>query len=458
MAHPVAVFARLVHHPRAKRLADRPGIEDDYRRCAAEYEQKKDSVPRVSSQIFVDKPKTSPPGLPRDIRSQFGQPRKDDLSPPPPVCLHSAADLVSRTTDGTAMAHYTIVISDAEDHDAGFRGTDAFWWLAGHFGAYAELGLYWFLREYYGPQSVTLMRPSQLLRLPERHQTDWLFVGLPTTLSDEHLSKLDFDRMALYDSTDLHGVKLDYSDRSLLFSHTNICLKNWRDDRLDYPCQIGLLPIKRPPLNNKMHAAVRMSSAKRRFGLAPKKDFDVGFVARPTGDMEKNQRVRWLIDLKQQRPDLKLWGGLVGGRPWQEVAKKSSQDVQALQSCWLPRRKIGFFQYFAGLCQSKVALAPAGYAPWTYRHFEAIYARSVVVSNDLSHHEFLIPFPREGMVEVGDDGSIVDAIEAALTMYQSSPGVVESNIQHLNRWLDNGMYSKKRRDTVDRFWAQLAHV
>ena len=60
-------------------------------------------------------------------------------------------------------------------------------------------------------------------------------------------------------------------DKSLLFSHTNTCLKNWRDSRLEYPCEIGLLPIKRPPLNNKMHAAVKMRAAKQRFGQVKKK-------------------------------------------------------------------------------------------------------------------------------------------------------------------------------------------
>ena len=255
------------------------------------------------------------------------------------------------------MTRYTVVISDAGDHDAGFKGTRTYWWLAGQFGAYAELGLYWFLREYYGPSSVVLTRPSQLLRLPAKHKTEWLFIGLPTTLSEDHLARLDFRRMVLYDSSDRHSVNLKYSDQSLLSSHTQICLKTWRDDRLNYPCEIGLLPIKRPPLNNKMRAAVRMASAKKRFGLAPPKNFDVGFVARPTGDMSKNQRIRWLLDLKSQRPDLNLWGGLVGGRPWQEAAKESAVDLRALETCWLPRRNMGFFEYFAGLCQSKVALA-----------------------------------------------------------------------------------------------------
>ncbi len=355
------------------------------------------------------------------------------------------------------MSHYTVVISDVADHDSGFRGTRSFWWLASHFGAYAELGLYWFLREYFGRGSVTLVRPSQLLRRSTTLKTDCLFVGLPTSLSEDHLRHVDFGRMVLYDSTDLHGINYGQSDQTFLRSHSNTCLKNWRDDRLDYGCQVGLLPIKRPPVNNKMHAAVRLTTAKQRFGFDAEKRFDVGFVARPTGDLSKNQRIRWLVDLKTQRPDLKLWGGLVGGQTWKEFIANSC-ELQVLESCWLNQRKVGFFQYFAGLCQSKVSLAPAGYAPWTYRHFEAIYARSVVVSEDLSHHEFLIPFPRDGMIEVPDGGSIVDGIEAALRLYEHSPEVVEDNIVYLDRWLDAGSYSRKRQDTLDRFMAQLDGV
>lgn len=352
------------------------------------------------------------------------------------------------------MDHYTVVISDACDHDAGFRGTQPYWWLARHFGAYAELGLYWFLREYYGSAAVTLTRPSELLRLKSRHKTDWLFVGLPTSLNKEHLRQVDFRQMVMYDSSDLHGVKFKYSDQAFLSSHTDICLKNWRDDRLDYPCQIGLLPIKRPPLNNKMRAAIRLAAAGRRLGLMPEKVFDVGFVARPTGDLTKNQRVRWLIDLKRERPDLKLWGGLVGGKSWEKFANKSG-ELEFLKTCWLSQRKIGYLQYFAGLCQSKLALAPAGFAPWSYRHLEAIYARSIVVSNALDHYEFLIPFPREGMAEVADDESIVNGIESGLRLYQDNPTVTETNIQHLGRYLKDGRYSRKCPETLARFWNQM---
>lgn len=361
------------------------------------------------------------------------------------------------------MTHYTVVISDGAAHDTGFRGTSTFWSLATRFGSYAELGLYWFLCSYYGRSQVSLLRPSQLLRMRSKHKTDWLFVGLPTQVSEEHLKKVEFRHLVLYDSNDRLGRKVSKcgvnfgrSDQSFLLSQTNICLKTWRDDRINYPCKIGLLPIKRPPWNNKLHVAERWRGAKHRLGLQAGKVFDVGFVARPTGDLKKNQRVRWLVDLKRERPDLTLWGGLVGGRRWREyVDQTDALDRELLQPCWLDCRKVGFFQYFTGLKRSKVALAPAGYAPWSYRHFEAIYARSIVVSNDLSHYEFLIPFPRDGMVEVPDGESVVGGIEEALEMQEKQPDLAERNVQQLDRWLDQGLYSRRRPQTLARFWAQI---
>jgi hypothetical protein len=187
---------------------------------------------------------------------------------------------------------------------------------------------------------------------------------------------------------------------------------------------------------------------------SPKKTFDVGFVARPTGTIKSNPRLRWLAELKKDRPDLSLYGGLVGGEQWKQACD-STVDARVLESCWLNRRKIGFFQYFSGLCQSKVALAPSGYAPWSYRHFEAIYAKCIVVSNDLSHYDFLIPFPRDGIVEVRDGESVVPAIDAALALHERSPDLVDANFDQLDRWLDSGMYSRNRRDTLDRFFSQL---
>lgn len=348
---------------------------------------------------------------------------------------------------------FTIVISDSAAQDAGMKRSSLYWWLASHIGAYAELGLYWFLAEYFGRQAVRLIRPSQLLaaRQPD---TDHLFVGMPTTLGPAHLSNIRFRRMALYDSTDNDCFYFADSDREFLLSHTDLCLKTWRDRRWSNPYRIGLLPIKRPPINKLRMALIRESARKTLFGARAERPFDVGFVARPTGDLARNQRVEWLVSLREKRPQLKLWGGLVGKPEWRDRFQ-TSPHAAVLDRLWLNRSKIGFFEYFAGLTRSKVALAPRGYAPWTYRHFEALYAKAIVVSNDLSHFEFLVPLPREGIVEVPDGQPVVDSVDRALKRGEREPDLAEHNIASLEKWMDAGAYSKKRPALLDRFMAQL---
>ncbi len=352
------------------------------------------------------------------------------------------------------MKRFTVVISDWGKHGRGYRGTGAFWFLASHFGAYAELGLYWFLSEYFGRSQVALVRPSQLLGRSKPIRTEWCFVGLPTSFHADHRVKIQCDRFVLYDSADYEDVHFFDSDKDYLLTQTDVCLKTWRDDRVSYDCRIGLLPIKRPPLNNKLSVAAKKAARLRASDQTPEKSYDVGFVARPTGSVETNPRLRWLVELTQDRPDLKLWGGLVGDASWREKTG-ASIDPAVLDACWLGEKKIGFFDYFDGLMRSKVALAPSGFAPWSYRHFEALYAGCIAVCNNLSHIEFLIPYPREGMVEVADDASVVPAIEEALKRRTDSPDIIEDNLNELNRWLDAGMYSKHRPELLERFFQQI---
>ena len=138
------------------------------------------------------------------------------------------------------------------------------------------------------------------------------------------------------------------------------------------------------------------------------------------------------------------------------MKKVAQQEVapEVLDALWLNKKKIGFLSYFAGLRQSKVALAPSGYAPWTYRHFEAMYAGCMVVSNDLSHYDFLIPFPRDTMVEVGDREAVVPAIERALTLLENSPTIVDENRKTLDRWLERGKNYRRCPDPPDSFFGQ----
>jgi hypothetical protein len=257
--------------------------------------------------------------------------------------------------------------------------------------------------------------------------------------------------MALYDATDTDGIAFGYSNKDMLLSHTNTCLKNWRDDRWDCKYHVGLLPIKRPPLNNKLAWELRRRHFLRR--KRPQKQYDVGFVARPTGgEISTNPRVQWLLQLKRERPDIRLWGGLVGDKKMQ--ASVCGQDPQ-LQSCWLQEGKISFGEYFAGCSQSRVALAPRGYAPWTYRHYEAIYAHALLVCDDLSHIEFLVPLPHQAVVEVAAGSSVVPAIETALEQVRQNSEVTDENLRELERWLCWGHYSRERPELLARFWEQL---
>ena len=130
-------------------------------------------------------------------------------------------------------------------------------------------------------------------------------------------------------------------------------------------------------------------------------------------------------------------------------------DEEILQHLWMGRRKVGFFEYFAGLSRSKVSLAPRGWAPWSYRHYEAIYARSVVVCSDLSNIELLLPLPKEGVIDVREGESIVPAVERALALYEHCPEIGQQNLEHMERWLDRGAYSRSRVDLLDRFFSFL---
>lgn len=348
------------------------------------------------------------------------------------------------------MPKFTVVISDVSNHDAGYRKSRAYWWLASLAGGYAELCLYWFLLEYFGSDSVQLIRPSELLGRSRRVQTDYLMVGVPTRLGKQHLEGVQFREMVLYDSSDHDGINYLYSDQAFLQSVTDRCLKHYRDERWSMPLRIGLLPIKRPPLNNRLHWKL-LSQRRRATTPLAERRYDVGFVARPTGDTTSNLRLRWWIELVQKAPELRRWGGLVGGDDWRQAFAES----QVPDACWMKRRKIGFSEYFDGMQDSKVALAPPGYAPWSFRHYEAIYAGCMIVTADLSPFEFLIPMPEESVVQLSEGESVVDGVRRALALGRDEPQRLMLARKQLDQWLKLGLYSRHCGDTLNRFMAFL---
>src|SRR5262249_46797467 len=100
-------------------------------------------------------------------------------------------------------------------------------------------------------------------------------------------------------------------------------------------------------------------------------------------------------------------------------------------------------------------LAPGGNVPWSYRHYECLYAGGIVVTNDFRERDLLVPLPRDGMIHVPDGQPVVPAIREALAWSRWRPQLADDNRAHLERYLSCAGYSRRRSPLVDRFLAQL---
>jgi hypothetical protein len=187
----------------------------------------------------------------------------------------------------------------------------------------------------------------------------------------------------------------------------------------------------------------------------------VAFLGRPNrtrfivdGQVQKiDQRIDWLRELKALNPPLSLWGGLTGANhtEFHEIEAKYG-DVSDL---FYVGGEVTFPTYFRALRHSRVILAPGGNVPWSYRHYEGLYAGGVVVTIDYRGRDMLVPLPRENMVHVPDGGSLVPAVREALDLSRRRPTLGEDNFQHLEQYLRFGAYSRSRPALIERFIAQL---
>jgi hypothetical protein len=116
---------------------------------------------------------------------------------------------------------------------------------------------------------------------------------------------------------------------------------------------------------------------------------------------------------------------------------------------------VSFSAYLRALQHSRVLLAPGGNAPWTYRHYEALYAGGVLVTIDFTKRDMLVPLPTEGVIHVPDGAPVVPYVREALELHGRRPDVGEQNIAHLEQYLRFGNYSRARPKLIERFLAQL---
>jgi hypothetical protein len=320
--------------------------------------------------------------------------------------------------------------------------------------------LAWFLRTYFGRRRVGVAAPAELRKSPIA--ADTLFLGLPSSLTPEEIPSLlgagAYRRIVLFDYLDEQQLAWTPEQEAALRPHCRHYLKPWRESAWNYDLEMGLLPIRR---SARLSSAILLDRARRRIGRTPKPQYDVAFLGQPNntrvlvdGDVRAiDQRFHWLNDLKREAPDLRFWGGFIGGEP--QIIHRLTAEHGDFSHLYYPGGRISFPNYYRAIRRSRVLLAPGGNVPWTYRHYECLYAGDVVVTIDFRQREMLIPLPNEGLVHVPDGAPVVPYVHEALELSRKRPGIGEENYAHLEHYLRFGDYSRKRTELIERFVKQL---
>jgi hypothetical protein len=308
-----------------------------------------------------------------------------------------------------------------------------------------------FLAIYHGRRSVQEVTSRELLAGPPL-SADTLFIGLPSDVGKTHLKNVTFQHAVLFDYQDYPSPIWQQSDRDLLLSLTNTYLKPWVEPDWDYGLTMGVLPIRRH-VRLKWYLQCQGWFSWRRDPHDRRRKYDVAFVGNATALAGTfHQRVEWLREIQDAAGRYSFWGGLVVRKRDREHLAKQFADLQAL---YYPHGRVDFLSYFRNLQRARVALAPAGNARWSYRHYEAIYAGASLVSTDFRQAHVLIPLPLENMHHVPDHDPVLPVIDEALSDRERHPEKVAENIRFLERYLQHGDYSRARPELMDRFLAQL---
>jgi hypothetical protein len=283
-----------------------------------------------------------------------------------------------------------------------------------------------------------------------------VFVGLPTTLESEELSQI-FERtgcrrVVAFDYLDQHELAWTAEQAAAIRTRTDRYLKPWFEQAWNDGLRHGLLPLR---LRGRLHAAITLDRVGQSVGYRPRPKYDVAFLGRPNrtryfvdGAIERvDQRVQWLTEITRGAPELTLFGGFTDRRHPHMTA-----EIEHLR---FPRDKINFFAFWRAMRRSRVLLAPGGNVPWTYRHYECLYAGGVVVTLDYSQRDMLIPLPLEHMVQVPDRAPVLPAVREALERSRSQPQTADAVYAHLEQYLQRGAYSRSRPKLLERFLAQI---
>ncbi len=318
--------------------------------------------------------------------------------------------------------------------------------------------LAWFLRTYLGRRRVKLVAPADARKVCDSRST--LFLGLPTSLSADQIADLSASQLVAFDYFDQHLPAWTPELEPAIRQRAAIYLKPWLEPSWDFGIPMGMLPIRR---YGRFTLAVKFDRLARRFGAKPPPhEYDVAILGRPNatefyrghGQVEHvDQRTAWIAEIVRQAPELKFWGGVVEVNPARRPALES--QFGSFDDLVYRGKKADFATYYRGIQRARVLLAPGGNVPWSYRHYESLYANAVVVTLDYRERDMLIPLPKDGMVHVADGASVLPAVEQALRWQRDQPELPAANRAFVEQYLRDSDYSRSRYLLFDRFISQF---
>lgn len=275
-------------------------------------------------------------------------------------------------------------------------------------------------------------------------------IGVPTSLSAGDVENVRFRHAALFDYRDEPAAQFGDSDQSFLKSVTGTFLRPWVEPHWDNGVNRGVLPNRRSRMLPICLRLRRLCTSKVTVSSRDKRDLDVFFAGTGTAlNGVYNQRIEWLREIEGQA--FRFWGGIIDS-PALNATAHLYGDIRNLI---LRKKRLTFWSYFRKLLQSQVALTPAGFARWSYRQYEAIYAGAILVSADFRDIRTLIPLPIHGMIHVRDHEPVVPAIHSGIALRKEQPDIVNENILSLESFLELGDYSRKKPALLDVFESQL---
>jgi hypothetical protein len=318
--------------------------------------------------------------------------------------------------------------------------------------------LAWFLRRYLGRNRVQLVSPSQAATHCDPRST--VLLGMPTSLAPEVVATLPARQLVAFDYFDQHLPAWQPAIEQVVRQRCQLYLKPWCEPTWDFGIDMGLLPIRR---YGRFTAAVKLDRWMSQWRAhQPRYLYDVAIIGRPNatefyrgqGRVEHiDQRTAWIAEIRRQAPELKFWGGVVEVNPVRRPALE--QQFGSLDDLTYRGKKADFATYYRGMQRARVLLAPGGNVPWSYRHYESLYANAVVVTLDYRERDMLIPLPKHGMVHVADGDSVLPAVESALRLLHDRPRLPAENRAFVEQFLHDSDYNRSRKPLIERFLQQF---